>query len=220
MAQPPTGNRRLQWPDRFGALVWLAGVALFFALHLYAEAAWKNPDYSWAANNISDLGNVYCQPWGDDRRFVCSPRHDAMNAGFVIQGAAMLIGLAAVSLRRAGSARTWTAGALLLAAGAGWILAGVWPADVNENRHVLGALLIMILGNIGLALGPAMPAEPRRLRWTAPVLGAVGIAGAALFFTGNDPGLGLGGMERVAAYPMLAWMLISGLVILFGRRAY
>jgi len=192
MAQPPTGNRRLQWPDRFGALVWLAGVVLFFALHLYAEAAWKNPDYSWAANNISDLGNVYCQPWGDDRRFVCSPRHDAMNAGFVIQGAAMLIGLAAVSLRRAGSARTWTA----------------------------GALLIMILGNIGLALGPAMPAEPPRLRWTAPVLGAVGIAGAALFFTGNDPGLGLGGMERVAAYPMLAWMLISGLVILFGRRAY
>jgi hypothetical protein len=142
MAQQPSGNRRLQWPDRFGALVWLAGVALFFALHLYAEAAWKNPGYSWAANNISDLGNVYCQPWGDDRRFVCSPRHDAMNAGFVIQGAAMLIGLAAVSLRRAGSARTWTAGALLLAAGAGWILAGVWPADVNENRHCRGGALL------------------------------------------------------------------------------
>jgi hypothetical membrane protein len=218
MAKPHTGNSRLQWPDRFGALVWLAGIALFFALHVYAESAWKDPVYSWAANNISDLGNVQCQPWGDDRRYVCSPRHDAMNAGFVLQGAAMLIGLAAVSLRRSRSARTWSAGALLLAAGAGWILAGVWPADVDENRHVLGALLIMILGNIGLALGPAVPGEARRIRWAAPVLGAVGLAGAALFFTGSDLGLGPGGMERVAAYPLPAWMLITGLALLFGRR--
>jgi len=50
-------------------------------------------------------------------------------------------------------------------------------------------------------------------------LGAVGIAGAALFFTGHDLGLGPGGMERVAAYPMLAWMLMSGLALLSGRRS-
>ena len=218
MRKSDTDKRRMAWPDRFGALVWLAGVALFFALHLYAESAWQNPAYSWAANNISDLGNVHCQPWGDDGRYVCSPRHDAMNAGFIIQGAAALVGLAAVSLRRSRSARTRSAGALLLAAGAGWILAGVWPADVDENRHVLGALLIMILGNIGLALGPAVPGEARRIRWAAPVLGAVGLAGAALFFTGSDLGLGPGGMERVAAYPLPAWMLITGLALLFGRR--
>jgi hypothetical membrane protein len=217
MEQSTMNKRRLPWPDRFGALVWLAGVVLFFALHLYAESAWKDPAYSWADNNISDLGNVHCQPWGDDKRYVCSPQHNAMNAGFLIQGATMLIGLAAISLRRSRSARTRTAGALLIAAGAGWVLAGVWPADVNENWHVLGALFIMILGNIGLALGPAVPVEPRWLRWTAPVLGAVGLAGAAFFFTGNDLGLGLGGMERVAAYPMLAWMALTGLALLFGR---
>lgn len=115
--------------------------------------------------------------------------------------------------------RTWLAGIFLIAAGAGWILTGVYPADVDENLHVLGALFIMILGNIGLVLAPAMPEHPPIVRWLAPILGAVGLIGAGLFFTGNDLGLGLGGMERVAAYPILAWMLSAGLILLLSRRA-
>lgn len=54
---------------------------------------------------------------------------------------------------------------------------GSAPADVNENRHVLGALLIMAAGSTGLALAGFGLAERTRasLRWGTSMLGITAI---------------------------------------------
>src|SRR5690242_6517708 len=63
---------------RMGAVAWVGGFVLFFAAQLIVGAAWSNPPYSWAEDNVSDLGNVSCQPWVENGRaahYVCSPLH-------------------------------------------------------------------------------------------------------------------------------------------------
>lgn len=42
---------------RIGYSAWIVGVVQFFIIHRITESAWARP-YSWARNNISDLGNV------------------------------------------------------------------------------------------------------------------------------------------------------------------
>lgn len=78
--------------DRIGAAAWVLGTIQFFICHLIVEFAWPTP-YSWSLNNVSDLGNVYCQPWGDNARYVCSPLHSLMNVSFVIHGMLIIAGV-------------------------------------------------------------------------------------------------------------------------------
>lgn len=161
---------------RIGYSAWVAGVVQFFAVHWFVESAWARP-YSWARNNISDLGNAHCALQSDpEPRYVCSPEHAAMNASFIALGTLLVVGIALTgALWRRGSASTVTR-FLLAGAGVGFVLAGLAPADVHENQHVLGALLIMGTGNIGLLLAGARLAENvsgplRRLRppcWESP----------------------------------------------------
>ncbi|PZG93645.1 hypothetical protein C1I97_28400 [Streptomyces sp. NTH33] len=49
----------------------------------------------------------------------------------------------------------------------GFVWAGPVPVDVHENQHVLGALLIMAMINIGLLMAGAGLADdvPGPLRW-------------------------------------------------------
>jgi hypothetical protein len=49
-----------------------------------------------------------------------------------------------------------------------------------------------------------------RTRWYAAAFGAAGLIAMVLFFGGHDLGLGPGGMERVTAYSVPAWTLITG----------
>ena len=135
-----------------GAAAWVFGTIQFFVCHLIVQFAWPTP-YSWSRNNVSDLGNVYCQAWGDNARYVCSPLHSLMNASFIVHG---ILVIAGVLLLRA----LWSSGCLsqiartfLIIAGLAIVLVGFVPADVNENVHVvLGAVPVTLLGNIGLIL--------------------------------------------------------------------
>ncbi|MFF7128219.1 DUF998 domain-containing protein [Streptomyces sp. NPDC008240] len=191
------------------------GVAQFFVLQGVVGSAWARP-YSWARNNISDLGNAHCA-WQPDPepRYVCSPEHALMNVSFVTLGVLFAAGvlltgvLLTGALWRRGAAAT--ASRLLLAgAGAGFVLAGLAPADMHENQHVLGALLIMATGNLGLLLSGAALDLPRPLRWGSGLLGAVALAAFVLFLSHHYLGLGMGGMERVAAFPLLVWAAALG----------
>ncbi|MEV8063736.1 DUF998 domain-containing protein [Streptomyces antimycoticus] len=182
----------------------------FFAVHWFVESAWARP-YSWARNNISDLGNAHCALQSDpEPRYVCSPEHAAMNASFIALGTLLVVGIALTgALWRRGSASTVTR-FLLAGAGVGFVLAGLAPADVHENQHVLGALLIMGTGNIGLLLAGARLAEnvSGPLRRLTTLLGITALTAFGLFLSGHYLGLGMGGMERVAAFPLLAWALV------------
>ncbi|QLQ36041.1 hypothetical protein [Micromonospora robiginosa] len=124
---------------------------------------------------------------------------------------------------RAAFGRGWAATvarACTLAAAGGYVLAGVHPADVDENRHVLGAVLVLVVGNVGLLAGAraARPAELDDLRRAGLLLGAAGLAGTALFLARVDVGIGVGGMERVAVVPLFCWVSWAGLRVLRDCR--
>ncbi|MFF9653454.1 DUF998 domain-containing protein [Streptomyces sp. NPDC014622] len=151
---------------RIGYSAWIVGVVQFFVIHGIAESAWARP-YSWARNNISDLGNAHCALQSDpEPRYICSPEHGLMNVSFVVLGVLLVVGAAltgGVLWRRSRAAVV--ARLLVASAGMGFVLAGLAPADVNENQHVLGALFIMAAGNIGLVvagfgLAEQVPAPP------------------------------------------------------------
>ncbi|QNP74819.1 DUF998 domain-containing protein [Streptomyces roseirectus] len=198
---------------RIGYSAWIVGVVQFFVIHLIVESAWARP-YSWARNNISDLGNVHCAVQPDpEPRYICSPEHGLMNVSFVALGALLVVGAALTgsALWRRGRAAA-VARMLLAAAGVGFVLAGLAPADADENLHILGALFVMAAGNIGLVVAGSGLAEhlPATLRWGTSLLGVTALTAFGLFLSHHYLGLGMGGMERVAALPLLVWALAVG----------
>lgn len=198
----------------YGAVAWMVAVVQLFVVMSVVELAWKTP-YSWADNNISDLGNVTCAEFGG--RFVCSPLHDLMNLSFTLGGLLIIVG---VLLTRGAWPRGKASIAvrlLLIATGGGWMVAGLAPADVNEDLHVLGGAVVIFLGgNLALLLagllGPDTPIG--RTRWYALAFGVLGLVAMVLHFSGNGLGLGTGGMERITAYGVPIWLFLAGTFIL------
>ncbi|MGW1006956.1 DUF998 domain-containing protein [Streptomyces sp. NPDC002520] len=204
---------------RIGYVAWVAGVVQFFVAHVIVESAWTRP-YSWVRNNISDLGNAHCAMQSEPQsRYVCSPEHGLMNASFVALGTLFVVGVvfAGAVFRRGATAII--ARCLLTCAGVGFVLAGLAPADVHENQHVLGALLIMAIGNIGLVLAGVGLADEVSgpLHWATSLLGVTAMTAFGLFLSHRYLGLGMGGMERVAVFPLLAWALSAGVGGLFHQ---
>ncbi|MFF3768133.1 DUF998 domain-containing protein [Streptomyces sp. NPDC001922] len=204
---------------RIGAVAWVVGTVQFFVVQLVVEAAWRTP-YSWGSNNISDLGNVHCQVWDTSRpRYVCSPLHSMMNMSFAVHGALLLAGivLTGVCWGRGGVARA--ARILCGTGGAAFVVVGLVPADVDENLHVLAALFIMGVGNVGLLCAGFVRRDSLfgRLRPVSLLAGAVAVISAGLFFAQQDPGIGLGGMERVAVFTLDAWTLVMAVAIRRSR---
>ncbi|SBT40502.1 DUF998 domain-containing protein [Micromonospora auratinigra] len=191
--------------DRIGAGCWLLAAPLFLTANLIVGLAWRRPPFSWATHNISDLGNVTCGIWDTTRpRPVCSPWHEAMNVAFVATGVLLALG---VALTWSALGRATVVKVCVLAAALGYVLAGAYPADVDENRHFLAALLIFVPGNAGL-LAAALARRSAALRPLRPVslaAGLTGVTGVVLFWAQADPGLGVGGLERVAVLPLLLW---------------
>ncbi|MFC6018794.1 DUF998 domain-containing protein [Plantactinospora solaniradicis] len=202
---------------RIGALCWIVAAPLFLAANVIVGLRWTRPPFSWAEHNISDLGNVSCGVWDTTRpRYVCSPWHDAMNAS-VLLTALLLAAGTVLTWRVAGSGRRVRAAqSLLLLAALGYALAAVFPADVDENAHVLGALLIMGLGNLGLLLAALAPHATTlgRLRALTLPMALIALAGTTLFFTQHGLGIGVGGMERVAVFPLPVWACCVGVAAL------
>ncbi|WP_375002866.1 DUF998 domain-containing protein [Aeromicrobium sp. CTD01-1L150] len=197
---------------KVGALCLILAAPLFLAANVIAGLAWEEPAYSWAVHNISDLGNVHCGTWDTTRpRAVCSPWHVFFNASFVLT--AVLLAAGTVLTGRAGGrgAVVRTTQVLLLLAAGGYGLAA-FPADVNENNHFLGALLIMGVGNVGMLIACLAPrATPLgRIRPLTVVLAVTAAAGTTLFFSQQGLGIGVGGMERVAVFPLLIWATCLG----------
>ncbi|OLZ69814.1 hypothetical protein AV521_15810 [Streptomyces sp. IMTB 2501] len=187
-------------------------MAQFFVIHGITQSAWARP-YSWARNNISDLGNAHCAMQREpEPRYICSPEHGLMNVSFIALGTLLVVGAVLTGpLWRRGATAT-VARILLAGAGLGFALAGLAPADVHENQHVLGALLIMGAGNIGLVLaGTGLSNNvPDPMRRAAGLLGITAIVALGLFLSHHYLGLGMGGMERVAVFPLLVWTLAVG----------
>ncbi|MGA5310419.1 DUF998 domain-containing protein [Micromonospora taraxaci] len=201
---------------RIGALCWVAAAPIFLVANLVTGLRWREPTYSWATHNISDLGNAHCGIWDTSRpRYVCSPWHPLMNAATLTTAVLLAVGILLTwrLLGRGGVVRS--AQTLLLLAACGYALVALYPADVDENLHVLGAFLIMGLGNVGLLLAGFAPGITPLGRWRRLTLtaGIIAVAGTALFFAQQGVGIGVGGMERVAVLPFPLWACCLGVLL-------
>ncbi len=205
----------------------LAGVVLLFGLfyvgaELISANAWVDPPYDFARNYISDLGFSDCAGVGQHR--ICSPLHQVMNAGFMVQGSVFTIG--ALLVVRAILELSWQRVAvalLLVLSGVGTFFVGIFHQSLDlyaaglNGLHLLAATLAIGPGNLGLLLLGlfALRARAWRLYGTAvAILGVAGIIGSVLLIEHVDFGPGIGLTERLAVYPLNIWTIGSGVGLL------
>jgi len=205
---------------RAAGIIWICA-AQFFVAQIVAQSRWTTP-FSLATNFISDLGNTSCGLYPQvTGAYVCSPWHMLMNLSFLLQGAIILAG--SVLARPAFSGRRWAAVVFVLLAVTGIGIAGVglFPEDVNHGAHVISAGAQFITGNAAMmVLGVAMI---RAKRWRAfavvsTALGITGLLATTLFAQGYGLGLGVAGMERIAAYTLPVWLISTG--VLMVRKSF
>ena len=196
---------------RAGAVAWILA-AQFFAAQVVVGGAWPGP-YSLTDRYISDLGNTACGPYpAASSTIVCSPWHAWMNASFILLGVTMSAG-GLLTRRAFGHTRVAIAARVLFVlAGAGVALVGRFPENVNLSLHAAGAGLNFVLGNVALVLFGMTLDERVGTTWrrVGVFSGCIGLVGTALFASGTYMGIGAGGMERVAAYPMPVWQIAMG----------
>jgi hypothetical membrane protein len=142
-----------------------------------------------------------------------------MNASFILLGLTIFAGgLLTHELRRPGRARQ-IARACMVVAGLGGVLVGVFPENDNLRLHSLGAAGYFLFANPGLLmLGASATGSLARIKVLTLALGAIGIVGTVLFFSGHYPGLGIGGTERLLVYPLPLVLTLSGGLLLLERR--
>jgi len=208
---------------RVGGLAFLLAGLLYLLAETLSSAAWRTPPYDYAINFISDLGVPGCGVEHAGRE-LCSPLFWVMNAGFVVDG--VLFVLASVLLARflpTGWRVVFLSVAILH--GVGNVLVGLFDETTGAlvaglpRTHVIGATLAIVFGNVAaIVAGSRGIRAGRRLGWVAVALGAVGMASLALLAVG---GLGLpeGFVERAAVYPITAFELLAGAIVLFRTGA-
>lgn len=204
--------------------LWVSAVALTLViLYVVGEAitalAWSRAPYNWADNYISDLGVPECVELD---RTVCSPLFWLMDATFVLTGLLALVALVALRPAVAGWRRVIAVPTVLYAIGI--IMVGVFPGSFAENiggdatralLHSVGALLAIGVGNLMVLTGGIIAWRPYRgYAVVSIILAATGLAAIVLMQTGNDLGLGRGGIERMTVYPIVAWLVATGLSLI------
>jgi hypothetical membrane protein len=201
-SEQPRGGRRLLRP-RFlaaaGVLLLLAGLIAFTAI-ITSEALYDG--YSLSGNAISDLGAT--EP---PNSIIKQPSAMIFNTGMIVSG--LLIVGAAYCLGK-GSKRAAVA-ILTGLMGLGILGVGVFPGNYG-NTHALFALLAFSAGGLAAIMSHTVQSPP--LSVVSIILGVVSLATLVLYMILGDDGLvaglGIGGLERLVAYPLLVWMLSFG----------
>ncbi len=216
-------------------------VVQYFVAESAVIEAWAGPQpYSRATGFISDLGAVSCSVYED--RAVCSPLHVLMNASFVVQGLALILGavfltagLLCVAARpgvRAQRFHTATADdeprprvlakpwimavairILTGVSGAGTVIVGLVPEDVGSPWHFAGALMFFIGGGFALLLLGILWFRQTPMSWFIAACGSLCI-GALI--VGGITGMEVpqpGTLERLMGYPVTIGLATAGLVI-------
>jgi hypothetical membrane protein len=210
--RPPSGATAIDRRQIAGSVLWIC-CAQFFVVEAISARAWA-PAYSYARNYISDLGAVHCAVFPPGTAMlVCSPLHALMNASFALQGA-LIAGGALLLLPILARDRLAAAGLALIAlAGAGVFAVGLAPEDAHIVVHLLGAAANIVGGNVGMiAVGIGLRGAPhlRTIAVAAIAAGLIGLIAGQLLVGRTDLGLGIGGIERVAIYPLPLWLAFAG----------
>lgn len=164
-----------------GALFFVAA-SQFIVGMMVAEAHY--PGYSISANYISDLG--------------VGASSMIFNSSVFLLGLLILIG--AYYLHRAFNFRLLTLLLVLTAIGAMGV--GVFTEDYGQ-LHPLVSLIAFLFGGLSSVASFRLLKKPFSI--IAVVLGFISLGALVLFTGAIDLGLGVGGMERMIAYPILLW---------------
>ncbi|MFE4198018.1 hypothetical protein ACFRJ9_19355 [Paenarthrobacter sp. NPDC056912] len=216
-------------------------VVQYFVAEAAVIQAWAGPEpYSRATGYISDLGAVACGIYED--RDVCSPLHVLMNASFVVQGVALILGALFLTagllcvaaqpgvqaqrfrtvLDDAGSRMRLLTVPWILAvavriltgvAGAGTVVVGLVPEDLGSPWHFAGALMFFIGGGFALLLLGALWFRQTPMSW---FLAACGLVTVGALVVGGITGMEVpqpGTLERLMGYPVTVGLAAAGLVI-------
>jgi hypothetical membrane protein len=96
-------------------------------------------------------------------------------------------------------------------------LHGIFPEDSIFWAHIVGQDLAFVFGNIALIIFGFTLRFPRWFRWYSIGSGAVALVALILFLSHHRFFLGLGGMERVVAYPLIIWLIVTGMYVAIKR---
>ena len=102
-------------------------------------------------------------------------------------------------------------------AGFGTILVGLFPENTVHILHEFGALLPFLIGNIGMIVLALSLDIPKWLRRYTALSGAISLIALARFLMEGYLGLGIGGMERIVAYPQTIWLIVFGIYMSANR---
>ena len=172
--------------EKAGALLFV-GAAQFVIALVVAEALY--PGYSVSANTISNLG--------------VGPSALVFNSSLIIFG--VLAIAAAYYLKNVFGGLLFPA--LVALAGLGAAGVGVFTSHAGFV-HAAVSFVAFFFG--ALAAIAAYRVEKRPLNYFSVVLGVVALAALGLYGAQAFLGLGIGGMERLVAYPTIIWVLGFG----------
>jgi hypothetical membrane protein len=171
--------------------------------------------YSILSNTISDLGNTACGIYSG--RYVCSPQHVWMNISFIVLGITMAAGSSLIYYEFRKTKASGLGFDFMALAGLGTIMVGVFAENTIASLHEIGAALPFVIGNLALLVLAVALDIPRYLKIYTVLSGVISLAAFALFITHTYLGIGIGGMERLAAHPLTIWLIIFGLYISGNR---
>lgn len=200
-------------PIMIGSILWVSSIQYFVIQVLVALSF--TPKYSLSSNTISDLGNTVCGPYGD--KLVCSPNYFLMNISFILLGLTMAVG-AILLLRYLKCNRLASSGFLGLAfSGIGTVLVGLFPENTVSSLHIIGAGVPFLIGNLSLVILSRSLDLSQAFKIYTLLSGLVALSALVLFLSGQYLGIGIGGMERIVAYPQTIWLISFGILNLKGQ---
>ena len=175
----------------------IAGIILFvgafgFILAMQVSEFIDGASYNVANNYISDLG-TYCTT-----TCVELPSHNLFDTSVFLVGLAIALG--SYFLYRAFKNRIFSV--LMILSGIGAMGVGLFPENF-ATEHELFSFVVFFFGGLGAIA--AYKIERKPLNYFSPIIGIFSIVMLVFFLVGNNLGMGVGGMERLVAYPELLW---------------
>jgi len=179
-----------------GAMLFVAGALILMGI-ITAEALYPAP-YTTGGNEISDLGGTE-PPEG----LVLQPSATIFDVTMIVSGLLVLAGAACLQPALGRLSVTLVVAAL----GTGALGVGVFPGNTG-GIHALFAMLTFIGGGVA-AIVTARATEPP-FRYLSVALGAISLASLFSYILLGEgtplAALGLGGVERWVAYPVVIWV--------------
>ncbi len=186
-----------------GVLFSVAGAAILMGI-ITGEALFPVP-YDTADNTISDLGSTW-QPGG----IVREPSATIFNATMIVSG--LLISAGAVFLRKGMGKRAVVIAIAVL--GLSILAVGIFHGEEingepsSSGVHPIVAMLAFVSGGVAAILSSRVTEAP--FRQLSVLFGSIAILSLVLSGPLGDTNLGMGGIERWVAYPVVLWLVAFG----------